>query len=198
LKNDSEKPIFFRTGPEFRAWLLAHYAKSLQQWVGFHRKSSGRPSITWPESVDEALCFGWIDGLRKGIDASSYKIRFTPRRAVSVWSAINIRRMEELIQLGRVHPAGLEAYERRTANKSAIYSYENRKSAALNGAAEKRFRSNRDAWKWFEAQAPGYRQTAVWWVISAKRSETQERRLTALIADSKAKRKIRPLRAAEL
>src|SRR3954471_1825203 len=118
------KLIFFATPAEFRAWLDKNHARVAEQWVGFYRKATGRPSITWPESVDEALCVGWIDGLRKGIDAESYMIRFTPRRPMSVWSATNIRRMEQLIQLGRVHPAGLAAYKRRTPNKSAIYAYE--------------------------------------------------------------------------
>src|SRR4051812_47904520 len=118
----SETAIFFETPADLRAWLRKNRAKCSQQWVGFYRKHTGRPSITWPESVDQALCFGWIDGLRKGIDAESYKIRFTPRRPSSAWSAINIRRMDELIQLGRAHPAGLAAYRRRTASKSAVLS----------------------------------------------------------------------------
>ena len=144
--------------------------------------------------MDEALCFGWIDGLRKGIDSECYKIRFTPRRPNSVWSAINIRRFEELIQEGRVQQAGADAYSRRTTAKSGIYSYENRQSAVLDPAAEKKFRSNCAAWDWFKAQPPGYRQTAIWWVVSAKRTETREKRLATLIADSKAKQKIGPLR----
>src|SRR3954469_17425863 len=121
----TEEPIFFETSTQFRKWLSQNHRTCSEQWIGFHRKSSGRPSITWPESVDEALCFGWIDGLRKGVDAFSYKIRFTPRRSTSIWSAINARRMRELIRASRVHKAGLAAFDRRTETKTAIYSYEN-------------------------------------------------------------------------
>src|SRR5207302_961281 len=118
VSNDPRQPTFFSTAAKFRRWLKTHHAKQSEQWVGFYRKSSGRPSLTWPESVDEALCFGWIDGLRKGIDAQSYMIRFTPRRPISVWSAVNARRMEELIRQGRVHQAGADAYAKRIAAKS--------------------------------------------------------------------------------
>jgi uncharacterized protein YdeI (YjbR/CyaY-like superfamily) len=195
LSTESQQPIFFSTAANFRRWLKTHHSKQSQQWVGFHRKHTGKPSITWPQAVDEALCFGWIDGLRKGIDAQSYKIRFTPRRSTSVWSAINTRRIAELIRQGRVHPAGLDAYARRVARKSGIYAYENRRLAILDPAAERKFRANRSAWRWFQAQAPGYRQTAIWWVVSAKKAETQAKRLASVIADSNAKRKIRPLRS---
>ena len=146
--------------------------------------------MTWPESVDEALCFGWIDGVRKAIDAESYKIRFSPRRPTSIWSAINSRRFEQLMREGRVHPAGADAYARRATAKSGIYSYENRRLAVLDPAAERKFRANRSAWEWFQTQPPGYRQTTIWWVVSAKRAETQQKRLATLIADSKAKRRI--------
>jgi uncharacterized protein YdeI (YjbR/CyaY-like superfamily) len=190
----NERPIFFATPALFRTWLQKNHQTQLQQWVGFHRKDSGRPSISWPESVDEALCFGWIDGLRKTVNAQSYKIRFTPRRSTSTWSSLNIRRMEELMKEGRVQPAGAKAFAQRSEKKSGIYAYENRRSAVLSPSAERQFRSNRSAWSWFSKQAPSYRQTATWWVVSAKRIETQEKRLATLIADSKAKRKIGPLR----
>jgi uncharacterized protein YdeI (YjbR/CyaY-like superfamily) len=193
MKN--EDPIFFAKPQQFRTWLKKNYRSCGEQWVGFYRKSSGRLSLTWPESVDEALCFGWIDGLRKGIDGQSYMIRFTPRRPISVWSAVNARRMEELIRQGRVHRAGADAYAKRISTKSGIYSYENRRLAILDPAAERKFRANRSAWRWFQAQAPGYRQTAIWWVVSAKKAETQAKRLASVIADSNAKRKIRPLRS---
>lgn len=186
----TEEPIFFPTPARFRAWLQRNHARCSQQWIGFHRKSSGIPSITWPESVDEALCFGWIDGLRKSVDEKSYKIRFTPRRSTSTWSAVNIRRMKQLIDLGRVENAGLKAFERRTENRSEVYSYENRKSAKFAPAAEKAFRSNRSAWNWFRKQPPGYRQMVTWWVVSAKRPETQSRRLARLIAESEAERRL--------
>ena len=186
----NEEPIFFATPARFRAWLKKNHARCSQQWIGFHRKSSGLPSITWPESVDEALCFGWIDGLRKSVDERSYKIRFTPRRSTSTWSAVNARRMKELIGLGRVQDAGMKAFERRTEDRSAIYAYENRKSARLSRSAEQQFRSNRSAWDWFMKQPPGYRQIMTWWVVSAKRPETQTKRLARLIAESKKKRRI--------
>lgn len=190
----TEEPIFFETPAQFRKWLDKNHRACAEQWIGFHRKNSGRPSITWPQSVDEALCFGWIDGLRKGIDASSYKIRFTPRRPTSTWSAINTRRMNELIRNGRVRDAGLEAFRRRTAKKTATYSYENRGSAALSDAATTEFRRQRAAWRWFTNQPPSYRQTATWWIVSAKRPETQAKRLKILIADSADGRRIAPLR----
>jgi len=186
----SNDPIFFASPPRFRAWLKKNHARCREQWIGFHRKNSGRPSITWPESVDQALCFGWIDGLRKSIDEDSYKIRFTPRRSESIWSAVNIRRFEELKRNGKVHRSGVNAYAKRRANRSGIYSYENRKSAVLSRTAEQRFKSNSKAWKWFNLQPPGYRQTVIWWVMRAKRGETQQKRLGILIADSEAGRKI--------
>ena len=161
-----------------------------EQWVGFHRKASGRPSITWPGAVDEALCFGWIDGLRKTIDAEGYKIRFTPRRPTSNWSAINIRRMKELMREGRVRPAGIKAFQKRVPERSGIYSYENRKSAMLSPGARKRFRADLVAWKFFQQQPASYRRTAIWWVVSAKRPQTQEDRLRKLIAFSKAGRRL--------
>ena len=191
----NEHPIFFRTSAQFRSWLEKNHATCSQQWIGFYRKNSGRPSMSWPEAVDESLCFGWIDGLRKSIDADSYKIRFTPRRSNSNWSEINIRRMQQLMREGKVRPAGAEAFAQRSARKSGIYSYENRGSALLSRAAEREFKSHPAAWQWFVAQTPSYRQTAIWWVVSAKRPETRKRRLATLIADSAAKRKIGPLRA---
>ena len=188
-------PIFFETPAQFREWLKKHHKSCREQWIGFHRKGSGRPSITWPESVDQALCFGWIDGLRKTIDQNSYKIRFTPRRSTSIWSAVNNRRFEELKQEGKVHSAGLDAYARRSANKSGIYSYENRKSAVLSRAALGEFKSNPKAWKWFKTQAQWYQQTVIWWVMSAKRPATQQKRLGILVADSTAGRRIGALRS---
>src|SRR3954454_10571360 len=194
LSSNSQQPIFFRTAAEFRRWLKAHHSKTTEQWIGFYRKDSNRPSITWPESVDEALCFGWIDGLRKSIDAYSYKIRFTPRRATTVWSAVNARRMRELIRAGRVQKAGLAAFDRRTETKTAIYSYENRDAAILPISAIATFRRHRKAWRWFTSQSPSYRQTAIWWVVSAKRPETRQKRLEIFISDSASGRKIAPLR----
>ena len=181
---------FFPTSEDFRKWLKAHHENARELWVGFHKKGSGRPSITWPESVDEALCVGWIDGLRKTIDAESYKIRFTPRKATSNWSAVNIGRVQELTRLGRMRPAGVKAFELRTEEKSGIYAYENRKSAVLGAAAEKRFQSRPKAWAFFQKQPAGYRNLAAWWVISAKREETRQQRLEKLIAQSEAGKRL--------
>jgi uncharacterized protein YdeI (YjbR/CyaY-like superfamily) len=181
---------FFATPEDFRKWLKAHHENAGELWVGFHKKGSGRSSITWPESVDEALCVGWIDGLRKTIDAESYKIRFTPRQATSNWSAVNIGRVRELTRLGRMRPAGVKAFELRTEKKSGVYAYENRKSAVLGADAEKRFRSCPKAWAFFQRQPAGYRKLATWWVISAKREETRQQRLEKLIAQSEAGRRL--------
>ena len=143
--------------------------------MGFYKRGSGKPSITWQEMVDEELCFGWIDGVRKGIDDVSYANRITPRKARSTWSAINIARARELIRLGRMHPAGLTAFERRTDERSAIYSYEQRKTARLDPKAERSFHANKKAWAFFRAQTPSYQRSATWWVISAKRQETRDK-----------------------
>ena len=184
-KNEtSVSPNFFATPAEFRAWLEAHHASVKELWVGFYKKDSGKPSITWPESVDEALCFGWIDGLRKSIDDASYKIRFTPRKPRSTWSAVNINRVAELTQTGRMYPAGLKAFAERTEDKSVIYSYEQRKLAELDPAAEQQFRANQAAWEFFQTQPAGYRNTAIWWVVSAKQEATRQSRLAKLIEDS--------------
>jgi uncharacterized protein YdeI (YjbR/CyaY-like superfamily) len=146
--------------------------------------------MTWPESVDEALCFGWIDGIRKKIDDHSYKIRFTPRKPKSTWSAVNIKRVNTLQQERRMRPAGLAAFERRAAKNSAIYSFENRESAKLTEVEEREFRRNAPAWKFFRAQPPGYRRLASWWVISARRPETRRKRLRQLIRQSRRKQRV--------
>ena len=185
------EPHFFATPDDFRAWLQANHATAGELWVGFYKVGTGRPSITWPQSVDEALCFGWIDGVRKRVDDESYVIRFTPRRAGSIWSAVNIRRMGELIAEGRVHPDGLAAFEKRRDDKSAIYAYEQRKAAELPEEYERRFRENAAAWEFFQSQAPWYRRTTTHWVMSAKKEETREKRLATLIEDSAAGRRIR-------
>ena len=190
MKRPADSPIFFGKPDDFRDWLEKHHQISPEQWVGFHRKFSGRASITWPQAVDEGLCFGWIDGLRKTINAGSYKIRFTPRRPSSIWSAINIARVKNLIREGRVRPAGMTAFQKRIRTKSHVYSYENRKAAKLSSAATKLFRAESGAWKFFQQQPKSYRHTAIWWVISAKRSQTQENRLQRLIAASKGGRRL--------
>ncbi len=188
-----EEPTFFASPVEFRAWLERHHESARELWVGFYKKGSGRASITWPEAVDEALCFGWIDGVRKGIDEESYANRFTPRKPRSTWSAVNIRRVEELTRAGRMRPAGLRAFEQRSEERSATYSYEQRKEASLEPAQERLFRANRKAWEFFQAQAPWYRRAAIWWVVSAKRQETRNKRLATLIEDSEQGRTVRPL-----
>jgi len=184
------KPQFFPSPSAWRAWLEQHHAETEELWVGLYKRESGRPSITWPEAVDGALCFGWIDGIRKSIDEVSYKIRFTPRKPRSVWSAVNLRRATELSTLGLMHPAGLAAFEKRDADRSEIYSYEQRKTAKLPAAYEKEFRSHVEAWKFFQSQPPGYQRICSWWVISAKKEETRRKRLAALIEHSEHQRKI--------
>ena len=187
------KPVFFSRPARFRAWLEKHHAKKDELWVGYYRKATGRSSITWPESVEQALCFGWIDGIRKSLDEESYVIRFTPRRTGSIWSARNIETAERLIELGLMMPAGTEAWERRTDSKSRLYSFE-QEEVSLGKDRERTFRSNRKAWRHFQSETPGYRRTATWWVISAKREDTRDRRLGILIAESEAGRRIPQLR----
>jgi len=177
------EPHFFATPAAFRAWLKKHHASATELLVGFYKRDSGKPSITWPESVDQALCFGWIDGVRKRIDDVSYTIRFTPRKTVSNWSAINIARVAELTKLGLMQPAGLRAFEKRREDKSAIYSYENA-VRTLDPADEKTFRANRKAWEFFSTQPPWYRRVCIHWVTSGKKAETRARRMATLIEDS--------------
>lgn len=186
-------PIFFAKPSEFHAWLEKNHDKASEIWVGFHKKSSGKPSISMQESVDEALCFGWIDSVRRSVNDTDYTNRFTKRKARSTWSAINIRRAEELISLGRMQPAGNKAFEQRLDERSAIYSYEQRQSAKLSGAFEKQFRANKKAWKFFLAQAPWYQRVAAFWTVSAKKEDTRLKRLTKLIEDSENGRTIPPL-----
>jgi uncharacterized protein YdeI (YjbR/CyaY-like superfamily) len=187
------EPTFFATPGDFRAWLAEHHEAESELLVGFHKKGSGRPSITWPEAVDQALCFGWIDGVRRRIDDHSYSIRFTPRKRRSTWSAVNVKRVGELAELGIMRPAGVAAFERRSDDKTAIYAYEQRKTAKLDPEQERRFRADKQAWSWFQDQPPHYRRTATYWVISAKKPETRERRLKKLIEDSAAGRTVPPL-----
>jgi len=188
------KPTFFATPEGFRAWLVEHHGTATELWVGLYKKRSGRPSITWPEAVDEALCFGWIDSVRQSIDDESYMNRFTPRKHASNWSAVNVRRVGELTKQRRMRPAGLKAFRERLEDKTATYSYEERHAVELPAAFEKRFREREKAWSWFQAQPDGYRATARYWVMSAKKPETRERRLATLIEDSAKGRRVPPLR----
>lgn len=183
----------FATADEFRAWLEQHHANAPELWVGFYRKSSGRQSMTWSEAVDQALCFGWIDGVRRSIDDQTYANRFTPRRARSTWSAVNIRRVQALRDAGLMRPAGIEAFSRQADERSALYSYEQRHNPTLDADHAAEFRSNSEAWSFFESQPPSYRKAAIWWVISAKKDETRRKRLATLIADSAQGRRIPPL-----
>jgi uncharacterized protein YdeI (YjbR/CyaY-like superfamily) len=184
---------FFETPADFRAWLAENHETADELWVGFHKKATGRPSITWPEAVDEALCVGWIDGLRKSLGDESYMIRFTPRKPRSTWSAVNIARAEELLAQDRMQPAGLRAFEARTDDNSAIYSYEQRHGARLEPEQEREFRANEQAWAYFQSRPPSYRKAAIWWVVSAKREETRTKRLRTLVEDSAQGRTIRQL-----
>jgi uncharacterized protein YdeI (YjbR/CyaY-like superfamily) len=185
---------FFAEPDEFRAWLVEFHESARELWVGFYKKGSGKPSITWPQSVDEALCFGWIDGIRKSLGENAYVIRFTPRKRDSIWSNINIARYEALRRSARMHSAGLRAYEARDEKKSGIYLFERRDNPKLTAAELKQFRAKAAAWKFFQAQPPGYRRLATWWVISAKRVETRTRRLALLIKDSAEGQRIGGLR----
>jgi len=186
--------LFFATPPDFRAWLEKNHASEPELFVGFYKRDSGKPSITWPESVDVALCYGWIDGVRNSIDAVSYRIRFTPRKPTSTWSAINVKRVAELTKLDQMHPAGVKAFAARKGDKTGIYAYEQRKTAKLPRGYEKQFRANHKAWEFFQAQPAWYRRTATYRVISAKQEETRQRRLTQLIADSEQRLPIKELR----
>jgi len=180
----SSHPVFFETPARFRAWLRRHAATASELVVGFYKRDSGLRSITWEESVDEALCFGWIDGVRTRIDERSYKIRFTPRRSTSVWSAINVQKVRLLQEQGRMTQAGLDAFACRNDAKSRIYAYEQVKRTELEPAQQAQFRKNRKAWTFFEAQAPNYRHRLAWYVTSAKRPETRQARLARLIEAS--------------
>jgi uncharacterized protein YdeI (YjbR/CyaY-like superfamily) len=176
-------PSFFATPALFRRWLKQHCASARQLWVGYHKVGAMTPNLTWQQSVDQALCFGWIDGVRKNIDRNRYMIRFTPRKPASTWSAVNIKRVNELIEQGLMMPHGLKAFEARKENRSGIYSYEQR-SADLPDIYLKRMRANRAAAAFFSAQVPSYRKKVIWWVVSAKQEATRLRRLEQLIADS--------------
>lgn len=178
----------FKSAAEFREWLEENCATANELWLGFYNQRSKQKSITYREALDAALCFGWIDGVRKSVNETTYKQRFTPRKPKSYWSAINIKRAEELIELGRVAPAGMEAFERRTSD-SGKYSFESRPKK-LPPPYEKQFQASQEAWEFFQAQAPHYQRTASFWVVSAKQEKTRQRRLATLISDSAAGRRL--------
>jgi uncharacterized protein YdeI (YjbR/CyaY-like superfamily) len=185
-------PTFFSTQAAFRKWLEKNHGKEAELLVGFYKVNSGKPSMTWTESVDEAICFGWIDGVRRSIDEESYSIRFTPRKSTSIWSAINIKKVEELTQKKLMHPSGIEAFSRRKEHKSRIYSYE-KEAEKLTKEFEKKFKSDKKAWRYFQSMAPSYQRTAIHWVMSAKQEITKIKRLDELIKDSNAEHKIKSL-----
>lgn len=193
LGRDPERPRFFKNPEAFRRWLEKTHDRVDEQWIGFYKKASGKPSMTWPESVDVALSFGWIDGVRKSMDEESYTIRFTPRREGSVWSSTNIASARRLIESGSMEPSGLAAFERRREDRSRVYSFE-QGEVALSEELESRLRADRKAWTYWQAQPPSYRRTVTWWIISAKRAETRLRRLQALINDSAAGQWVKPMR----
>ena len=177
------KAMYFKTGSEFRRWLAANHASERELLVGFYRKASGKPSISYKEAVDEALCFGWIDGIKKRVDDERYTHRFTPRKAVSIWSLVNATRIKELIADRRVATPGLEAWQRRDPKKTGIYSFENRPKT-LEPALERTFKAEKAAWAFFCLQPPGYRRLMIFYVMSAKQPETRARRLARLIETS--------------
>lgn len=182
---------FFASGAAFRAWLDENHAVATELWVGFHRKDSGKTGVTYAEAVDEALCFGWIDGIRKKIDGTSYANRFTPRKPTSIWSETNLAHVARLEKLGRMTPAGRAALAKRTAARTGVYSFEQRTAPVFAAAETKRFRAVPAAWKFFSALAPSYCRVATWWVVSAKKPETRARRLAALIEASAQGKRLR-------
>lgn len=186
-------PAFFTSPAEFRAWLERHHEDSRELIVGFHKKGTGRPTMTWSEAVDQALCFGWIDGVRRRHDEGSYTVRFTPRKPRSTWSAVNVAKVAELERRGLMRAAGRRAFAARTDERTGIYSHERKEAATLPEDYERRFRANDEAWAFFQAQPPGYRRTAIHLVVSAKRETTRERRLAQLIEDSAAGLRLKQL-----
>jgi uncharacterized protein YdeI (YjbR/CyaY-like superfamily) len=188
-----DEAVFFSTPAELRAWFEEHHETASELWVGYYKKASGRRSLTWSEVVDEALCFGWIDGKAQRIDEHRYRQRLTPRRPNSNWSAVNIAKVEKLRTEGRMTAAGEAAFAARRDDRSAVYSYERRHEAKLDAEQEATFRANPSAWEWFGAQSSSYRSLATFWVVSAKRPETRTRRLETLIECSAAGRRVPPL-----
>jgi uncharacterized protein YdeI (YjbR/CyaY-like superfamily) len=187
------EPTFFESAQAWREWLAANHDRETELWVGFHKKATGRPSMTWAESVEQALCFGWIDGVRKSVGPEAYIIRFTPRRPTSIWSEVNLRTFADLERRGLMTDAGRAAHARRREDRSGVYSFENRDDARFTREQEERFRADEEAWAFFSSRPPWYRTAATWWVVSAKREDTRERRLGQLIADSAARRTVPPL-----
>ena len=187
------RPIYFNSPEEFRAWLEQHHETATEVYVGYWKKSSGKAGLTWAQAVEEALCFGWIDGVVKSVDEQRHMQRFTPRKPSSTWSAINIAKVEQLRAQGRMRPAGEAAFARRREDRSAIYAYEQRSDPVLEPDEQAQFEANAAAWGYFSARPPSYRKPALWWIVSAKRPETRARRLATLIEDSAAGRPLKQL-----
>jgi uncharacterized protein YdeI (YjbR/CyaY-like superfamily) len=183
--------VFFPNAAAFRAWLVEHHTTATELLVGYYKVGTGRPSMTWSESVDEALCFGWIDGVRYRIDELSYMIRFSPRRPTSIWSAVNLAKIHALTAAGRMHPAGMRAYEARQASRERVYSFEQAEPAAFDEAQEALFRRDAAAWAYFERAPAGYRRTVTHWVVCAKQPATRERRLAQLMQACREGRRLR-------
>ena len=183
MKDKQIIPTFFASKSDFRKWLQKNHKNRTELLVGFYKAGSGKQSMTWSQSVDEALCFGWIDGVRKSIDNDSYQIRFTQRKPTSTWSAININKVEALIKQGLMQPAGLASFEKRIESKSKIYSYE-KDEAELTPDFKKQFKANKKAWEYFQSLAPSYKKVSMHWVMSAMQEATRAKRLKKLIADS--------------
>lgn len=189
------KPTFFKSQSDLHAWFEKNHATKQELLIGLYKKDSGKGGITYQNALDEALCFGWIDGIRKAYDEQSYTIRFTPRKKNSIWSQVNLKHAARLEQAGKMHAAGLATFHGRDETRAKLYSFEN-KARKLDAAQEKQFRANKKAWTWFSAQAPSYQHTASFWVISAKQEATRAKRLATLIQDSEEGVKIAPLRRA--
>lgn len=193
--NELEETIFFDSPAAFRRWLEQHHHDETVLWVGYYKKHTGMPTLTWPESVDQALCFGWIDGLRRTVDADRYRIRFTPRKPSSIWSDVNQKRYAALLREGLVHPAGEAAFARRKEERSGVYSFEQRPDQlTIPDWVEKRLRRDPAAWAFFESLPPSVRKPSIWWVVSAKQEATRMRRLEELIRCSSEGKKIKLLR----
>ena len=186
--------LFFKDAKTFRRWLERNHHKQTELWVGYYKKGTGRPSLTWPESVDQALCYGWIDGIRKSIDQQSYRIRFTPRKPRSIWSAVNIAKMQKLKKAGLVTPAGLAAFDKKSIERSRVYSYE-RETAELSEEFERKIRANKKAWRFWQDLSPYARKATTHWVTSARKEETRLRRLAVLIESAEAGLKVPSLRS---
>lgn len=180
---------FFKTQDALRKWLEKNHNKKDELWLGYYKKTSGKQSVTYAQAVDEAICFGWIDGIAKGIDEEKYCQRYTPRRPKSIWSAVNIKKVTELTKVGRMHEAGLKTFNNRDLNQAGLYSFE-QKEITMPSAYIRKFKANKKAWAYFSNMPKGYQKTATWWVISAKQEATRLRRLDTLIKDSEARRKI--------